>query len=409
MKTDMLAQRTRQMRSSDIREAFRLAEQPGVISFAGGFPTPASFPVDALNHVMTGLLQSKPELALQYGPTEGFSAIREAAADKMRSDGMMVDSGMIMMTNGSQQGIDLAAKILLDPGDVVLVEKPSYIGGLNAILAYEPQIVGIEIDQDGLNIEKLKKVLTDLVQAGKRIKFLYTVPNFQNPTGATLSFERRIQLLELAQEYEFFILEDNPYGDIYFGEPSPPPIRSLPGSEEYVVYFGSFSKFFLPGFRIGWVHAPQVLREKLAIAKQSTDLCTNSFGQLVAAEWYRSSDIQRHFENIRLQYRRKRDLAIEWLEMSMPEGVEWNKPSGGFFIWLRLPKGSDARKLLPYAVKEGVAFVPGGGFHGDGTGENTIRLSFSQPEPELIVEGIRRLGSVVHRFIGENRSRLAVI
>lgn len=392
------AKRVEEMRASDIRDAFKLTEEPGIISFAGGFPAPESFPVPLIEGLLQGLFRDD-YAGLQYGPTEGLEELRYEIALKMKADGVDCSTDNILITNGSQQALDLICKVMLDPGDFVLVEQPGYIGGLNAIGNYQGRKIGIPMDEDGLRIDVLANRLKDMASKGQHPKFIYTVTNFQNPTGVTLSTARRRGLLQLAQEYDFLILEDNPYGLISFGQDSVPHIKTM-DEEGRVIYLGSFSKILAPGVRVGWVAASQPLIRQLVIAKQGTDLCGSTLGMKLVLESIRSGELEAHIDSLRILYRRRRDLMLQALSTYMPAEVHWTRPSGGFFIWLRIPSYIDTKAMLPFAVaEEKVAYVSGKGFHVDGSGQNTIRLAFSEASETDIEEGIRRLAKAIRRRI----------
>lgn len=391
---NLLAKRTEKMRASDIREAMKLAGEQGVISFAGGFPTVEAFPTDLIQQLTLSLFSEASCSALQYGPTEGFLELRQQIAEKMRSEGVDCTWENVLITNGSQQGLDLISKVFVDPGDAVLVELPGYVGGLSAIANYEANLVGIPLDEDGVRIDLLEAKLRELLMRGQRVKFIYLVPNFQNPTGVTMCLERRRELVRLAEEYGFLILEDNPYGELRFtGEPLPH-IKTF-DRDGHVIYLGTFSKVFCPGLRIGWIVADTEIIRKFAIAKQGTDLCSNSLGQRLMIEVLRSGQLPQHVASLRSLYLKRRDAMLEALAEYMPYGVTWTEPQGGFFIWLTLPPYLDAKEMLPLALQEKIAYVSGGSFHADGQGKNTIRLAFSQAKLEDIAEGIRRLSRVV--------------
>ncbi len=394
--TGFWAERAKGMRSSDIRDAFGLAEQPGVISFAGGFPAVESFPVDLIRSVTDNVLDDPNCAALQYGATEGLRELREILATKMQAEGIIGSYENILVTNGSQQGLDLLAKVFVNPGDLVLVELPGYLGGLSAISNYEATKVGIPMDEEGVRTDLLEAKLRELRMRGIHPKFIYIVPNFQNPTGVTISLQRRKELLRLASEYDFLILEDNPYGELAFSGDRVPHLRSL-DTEDRVIYLGSVSKVFIPGVRIGWIQANQTVIQKLSIAKQGTDLCSSSYGQKILVEVLKSGLLPEHIVGLRSVYEARRDAMLRALDQYMPAETSWTQPQGGFFVWLTLPEGIDAKKMLALAVQEKVAYVSGGPFHVDGSGHNTIRLAYSQASLEDITEGIRRLSRVISR------------
>jgi len=392
------------MKASDIREAFKLTERGDIISFAGGFPSPDTFPVDEVAPIAHFVAASQGALSLQYGPTEGLYELRELIATRMRAQGIACSPEEVLITNGSQQALDLIGKILLNPGDTVFAEQPAYIGGLSAFDHYEVKFKGIPIDDNGLDVDRLAAYLeansAKSPEEAETPKLCYIVPNFQNPTGVTLSADRRRKLVELATTYGFCIAEDNPYGELRF-EGSPKPHVKTFDTRGAVLYLGSFSKTLFPGFRIGYVIGPEAVIQKLAIAKQGTDLCSNSFGQKLIIECARRGLLDAHLQGIVDVYRAKRDLMLGSLGEHFPAEVQWTYPEGGFFVWVTLPPGMNAKSLLPHAVaEERVAYVSGGAFFTDGTGSNTIRLAFSQASDDEIVEGIRRLGRFLKSRLG---------
>jgi 2-aminoadipate transaminase len=402
---ELLAHRTLGMRASEIRDAFQLSERPDIISFAGGFPAPESFPVNQLQQAMQSLLTREPEVALQYGPTEGIYELRSLVAERMRRDGVTVEPEQIIITNGSQQALDLLFKILINPGEPVLYELPAYIGGINAAINYEATPVGIPQDEQGLNVQALEQYLRRQRELGLQApKVLYIVPNFHNPTGVTLSMARRPKLVDLAREYNFTIIEDNPYGELRLEGPSLPHLKTF-DTDGRVFYLGSFSKICIPGVRLGWIAADPAIIQKVCIAKQGSDLCTNSLGQKLVCEFAKMGWLDQHVGTLKDVYKRKRDLALRALTEYLPAGIRWTHPQGGFFIWITLPEHLDAKQLLPRLVaEEQVAYVPGGAFFVDGSGKNTIRLAFSQVSEEDMVEGIKRMGCYLTRILGPTYS-----
>lgn len=395
------AQRTAWMKASDIREAFKLAEQGDIISFAGGFPSPETFPCDEVADVASEIASSMGATSLQYGPTEGFSELRALIAEKARRRGIPAEPEQVLITNGSQQALDLIAKVLIDPGDPVIVEKPAYIGALSAIGHYQASFHAVALDDEGMRVEDLEEMLC---RGNCRPKLVYVVPNFHNPAGVTMSAARRAHLMELARRYDFVVIEDDPYGALrYEGEPQ----ASLKtwDSDERVMVLGSFSKEFIPGLRLGYVIAARELVQKLIIAKQGADLCSNSFGQRLMIECERRGIIDQHLKRLVPFYRQKRDVMLAALQTHFPGEVHYTRPEGGFFVWVTLPEKLDAKALLPKAVNEyKVAYVSGGAFFVDGTGANTIRLAFSQASDEQIAEGIKRLGSLLSDALGRGPS-----
>lgn len=402
----LFAQRTGRLKASDIRDAFKLTERGDIISFAGGFPAPETFPLAAIAEAAEEVVLVQGKSSLQYGPTEGLYELRAYVAQRLSQEGIACTPDGVLITNGSQQALDLVSKIVLDPGDGVIVEKPAYVGGLNAIVQYEPEFFAVPIDDDGLRVDLLEELLQGRRAASNgsnappaRPKLCYTVPNFQNPSGVTLSEERRKRLVELACEYGFAILEDNPYGDLRFDGSAKRHIKAY-DTGGHVLYLGTFSKVFLPGIRLGYVVGPEPIVQKLAIAKQGTDLCSNSFGQRLVLECARRGLLETHLSSIVEVYKRKRDLMLQALGEHFPEEIRWTYPEGGFFVWVTLPEWMNAKELLPQAVEqERVAYVSGGAFHTDGTGQNTIRLAFSQASDEELVEGVRRLGRFFRRIL----------
>lgn len=401
----LYAQRVSHMRSSDIRDAFKLTEDPRIVSFAGGFPGPESFPVDEVVSWFQRLSKGEAARVLQYGPAEGATELRELIAQRMTSQGMPANADEILITNGSQQALDLFSKVFLNPGDRMATENPGYAGALNVFHAYQAEVLPVRLDEDGLVVSELEELLERLQRSGEPLpKFVYVVPNFQNPVGATLSLERRRQLLLLAQRFGFVILEDNPYGDLrYEGEPVPS-IRALDGGE-HTFYLGSFSKVFLPGLRVGWIKGPAAVIRRLSVAKGAVDLCGSTLSQWLVIQALREGLIDRRLQGLRQLYKQRRDAMLEALETFMPEGVSWNRPQGGFFVWLRLPEGFDAKALLPKAIaKAGVAYVAGSAFFDGPEGRRTIRLAFSQQEPEAIRVGIQRLAELVREEMDQSRN-----
>jgi 2-aminoadipate transaminase len=382
------------MMRSEIRDLLKLTRQPGVISFGGGLPSPETFPVMELEEITCELLRKKGAVALQYGPTEGEVSLREEIAKLMNREKSGVTPDNVLVTSGSQQGLDVVAKVFLDPGDIVLMELPSYIGGLQAFSAYRAKMIGVPQDDEGLKTDLLEKALARLAKKGRKPKFIYVVPDFQNPSGVTMTLERRKRVLELAREYEVPIIEDSPYRDLRFTGKSIPMIFSL-DKENYVIALGTFSKLLCPGLRLAWITAPSEWMERMVVAKQSMDLSSPIFTQLMVAEYLKRGLLPQQIERIRRLYARKRDVMLNALERFMPEGVEWTKPEGGLFLWVKLPKKMSASDLFPKAVENKVAYVVGSAFHCNGKGQNTMRLNFSYPTEEQIDEGIGRLAKMI--------------
>lgn len=386
------------MEASAIREILKLVQNPEVISLAGGMPDPTTFPTEELNEVVKQILAKNSACALQYSSTEGLTELREFILNWL--DEAKEEAGLdnIMITSGSQQGLDLVSKVLLDPGDTLIVELPSYLAALNAFRSYGGEMAGIPMDDEGMQIDILEETLTKLKNDGKKVKFIYTISNFQNPAGVTMSLARRKKILEVAKKYEVLILEDNPYDKLRFeGEPIPS-IYSL-DNEGYVISLGTFSKILCPGLRLAWILGNKEIIEKLVIMKQATDLCTTVLNQLIAYEYCRQNDIDKNIESNVEIYRRKRNAMLEALDKYFPVEVTWTKPQGGFFVFATLPEYIDTGEMFKEAIEENVAYVPGGPFFADGKGQNTMRLSFCFPNVEDIDEGIKRLGKIIKKRI----------
>jgi 2-aminoadipate transaminase len=391
------------MRSSAIRELLKLTEDPEIISFGGGMPAPEVFPVEEFREACDRVLRDFGSLALQYGATEGYRPLREMIARHTQRYGIKVTYENILITTGSQQALDLLGKILINPGDRILVESPTYLGALQAWNAYGAEYVTVPMDEDGMITEALEEAL----RAGP--KFIYVLPNFQNPTGVTLSLERRQRLVEIADKYGVPIIEDDPYGQLRYEGEHLPSIVVL--DDEFrnhcdacyhgnVIYLGTFSKILAPGIRLAWVVAPPEVILKLTQAKQGADLHTPTFNQLVAYEVARGGFLDRHIKVIRDCYLHRRDVMLAALDGYFPPGVDWTHPQGGLFLWSSMPEHVDASEVLQAAIEQKVAFVPGEPFHPLGGGENTFRMNFSNATPERIREGIARLGKVLTEKIG---------
>jgi 2-aminoadipate transaminase len=387
------ATRTRRMSSSVIRELLKLTEQPEVISFAGGLPAPEMFPVREFAEATRHILQHEAARALQYGTTEGYPPLKEYLEEKMRKYGVPAEQGNILLTNGSQQALDLIGKIFINPDDYILTDRPTYLGALQAWNAYSPNYLTVPIDDEGTQVEAVE----DILREGK-LKFIYVLPNFHNPAGVTLSLERRHKLVELAARYGVFIIEDDPYGELRFEGEDITPLVVL--HKENVIYLSTFSKTLAPGIRLGWVVAPEKIIAKLVQAKQGADLHTSTFVQMVANDICQRGILRHHVRRIREVYKERRDVMLAAMERYFPPGVEWTRPQGGLFLWVTLPEHVDTEELLKKAVAEKVAFVPGFAFFPDGSGKNTMRLNFSNAQPEMIEEGIRRLGRVLMQEFG---------
>jgi 2-aminoadipate transaminase len=383
------------MKASEIRELLKLTQQPDIISFAGGLPSPASFPTDDIAEVTAHVMATDAESALQYGTTEGYDRLREYCAIRSREDGIDAAIDNVVIISGSQQGLDITSKILLNRGDTVIVEAPSYLGGLGAIKAYQPELKAVEMDDDGLIVDNLEETLKKMKNPPK---FLYTVPTFQNPAGVTMPEKRRKKLVALACEYDFVIMEDNPYGDLRYSGTPQKAIKAF-DDEGRVITLQTFSKIFSPGMRLAWVVGDENFIRKFVIAKQSTDLCTNSFVQRILYEYCRRDKFDEHIKKIRAMYKKKRDIMLNSMEKYFPEACSWTKPDGGLFLWARVPEYINTKEMVGEAIKQQVAYVQGAAFYVDGSGTNTMRLSFSHPPDDKIEEGIKRLGRVIEKEI----------
>jgi 2-aminoadipate transaminase len=391
------AERTQRMTSSAIRELLKVTEQPDVISFGGGFPAPEVFPVVEFAAACQKVLREMGARALQYGTTEGYAPLREMLAERAQQMGVPVCADQVLITSGSQQCLDLLGKILIDPGDRILIETPTYVGALQAWNAYQAEYEIVAADHDGMDPRALEKAL----RTGP--KFIYALPNFQNPRGVTLSLARRQRLVELADHYGVPIVEDDPYGQLRFEGDPLPPLAALDAQYRgngsagggNVVYLSTFSKLLSPGIRLAWVMAPPEVSRKLIQAKQGADLHTNTFCQMVAWEVSRDGFLDRHIELIRAVYRERRDAMLAAMEAHFPPGVHWTRPQGGLFLWSTLPEGMDTTQLLQAAIERKVAYVPGRAFYPYQGGDNALRLNFSYAAPSIIEEGIARLGRLI--------------
>jgi 2-aminoadipate transaminase len=387
------AERARGMVASEIRALFAVASRPEIVSLAGGSPYVTALPLDAVGSMVGELVAGRGAQALQYCTAQGDAELRERICEVMSLEGIHAHPDDVVVTVGSQQALDLLTRIFVDPGDVVLAEAPSYVGALGAFAAYQADVVHVPMDDDGLIPAALSDALARVAASGRRAKFLYTVPNFHNPAGVTLSAARRREVLDICQRAGLLVVEDNPYGLLGFdGEP----MRALRAQDaEGVVYLGTFSKTFAAGVRVGWASAPPAIRDKLILAAESAVLCHSSFAQLTVREYLASQPWREQIKDFRELYRERRDAALDALTRLMPPGCRWTRPAGGFFVWLRLPDGVDAKVMLPRAISARVAYVPGTGFYADGSGSQFVRLCYAFPPPERIREGIRRLASVI--------------
>ncbi len=381
------------MRASEIRALFAIATRPEIVSLAGGMPYTAALDYDAVGEVTAAVVREAGPTALQYGGGQGLAELREQLVEVMAAERVPAHPDDLVVTTGGQQGLDLIGKLFCDPGDVILAEGPSYVGALGAFAAYQAEVLHVPMDAEGLIPAALREHLKALEAAGRRAKFLYTVPNHQNPAGVSLSLERRREVLELVERHDLLVIEDNPYGLLDFKAELRPPLRSL--APERVLYVGTLSKIFSPGIRVGWVAAPEPIRDRLVLLKEAADLCQSNLTQYVAERWLSTQPWLRQVEQYRNVYRERCEALLDELQAEMPAGCSWSEPTGGFFVWLRLPEGVDSSELLAKALGARVAYVPGRAFYADGAGGQELRLSFCFPVPEQIREGARRLAAVL--------------
>jgi 2-aminoadipate transaminase len=381
-----LARRAERLNPSVIREILKLSERPGMISLAGGLPSADTFPVEAMREASARVLTDTPREALQYAASEGFEPLREWVATELVAQGLRVDASQVLITTGSQQGLDLAAKVLIDAGSTVAVESPTYLGALQAFAPCEPVFTSVACDDEG--------PLPDALHSARGARFLYVLPNFQNPSGRCIGDARRDALVGAAQAIGLPMLEDNPYGDLWFDQAPPRPLAAR--APDDVLYLGSFSKVLAPGLRLGYVVAPKPLFPKLLQAKQAADLHSPGFNQRVVHEVIKNGFLAQHVPTIRERYRRHRDAMQAALQRHMPPGCRWQLPAGGMFFWIELPAALDAVALLPRAVERGMAYVPGAAFYADAPRADTLRLSFVTAPPSQIQEGVAILGRLVH-------------
>ena len=394
----LYANRVKGMKSAATRDLMATLSRPGIISLAGGFPDTRAFGAEAFREISDQVATESAQ-ALQYGPTAGLEGIKDVIADVMAAEGTRANQEDVFITTGAQQGLDLVAKVFLDEGDAVLCEGPTYAGALNAFAAYRPRVIHVPMDRAGMMPVPAREALKKARKQGIRVKFIYTVPNFQNPTGVTLAAERRRELLKIAEEYDLIILEDNPYGMLRFEGEALPSIASLEqemfGSTDRVVYLGTFSKIFAPGVRLGWVHAQPGILHKINIGKQGADLCSSNLTQMLIHSYFRHANWRAYVRRLTALYKERRDAMLNALAEFMPKEVHWTHPEGGLFVWATLPSYVDATSMLPLAISRNIAYVPGEGFYSGGAGKNCMRLNFSFVEPAKIRRGIELLAEVV--------------
>ncbi len=395
------ADRMYSVHRSFIREILKVTDDPSIISFAGGLPNPKSFPVDEVSAAAVKVLKESGESALQYSTTEGYLPLREYIAKRYARYGIKADASEILITTGSQQGLDLVGKVFLNKGDTVAVERPTYLAAIQSFGMYEPRFVDVSLQDDGIDVPALKEVL-----AGGA-KLFYSVPSFQNPTGITYSHEKRKQVADAFKDSDIVFIEDNPYGDIRFMGEDLSPMRRYMGSA--VITMGTFSKTVSPGMRLGWLYAPSEIMDKLITAKQAADLHTSYFVQRVVYQYLTDNDVERHIKKIQGMYKVQRDAMVSAIERYFPAGIHYTRPEGGMFLWVTLPEALSSTKLFDMAIKDKVAFVPGQAFFIDGSGQNTLRLNYSSSNEAQIEEGIRRLAVAINTLIEETKNDTIVI
>lgn len=388
------AERTQKLKASEIRELLKLTEKPEIISFAGGLPAPELFPLERIAEVTTRVIEEKGMIALQYASTDGYLPLREIIVEeRVKPTGVNCTVNNILLTNGSQQALEFSAKLFINKGDIIAVESPSYLGAINAFLPYEPEFLEIPMDENGMLVDKLEEALEN----GTNIKMIYTIPEFQNPSGITMSVERRKRLTEIAAKYEIPVIEDSPYGELRFEGEKLPSVMSLDKSG-YVINLGTFSKTFCPGLRLGWICADEEIIKKYILIKQGADLQCNTLSQVIAAEFMKEYSLDEHIEKIIKVYRKRRDLMLETMKEYFPKEVKYTHPNGGLFTWVELKEGLDTKEIGMEALRENVAFVPGASFFASSGKTNCFRLNYSNMPEDKIVEGIKRLAKVLNKY-----------
>ena len=387
------ASRAAHMKPSEIRSLFAVASRPDIVSLAGGMPNLSALPMDMIAEVVRNLVATNGTEALQYGSGQGHPLLREQICEVMALEGIRANPDDVIVTTGSQQALDLISRIFIDPGDVVLVEAPSYVGALGTFSQYQAAPVHVETDDDGMVPAALVEAIKSVRSAGRKIKFLYLIPNYQNPTGVMLSADRRTEILEICAREEIFIVEDNPYGLLGFDRPSPNAMRAQ--DSENVIYLGSFSKTIASGLRVGWALVPQSIKDKIVIASESSILCPSNFTQLTISSYLKDQPWRDQIASFVDLYRVRRDAMLESLEAHFPKEATWTRPGGGFYVWVTLPPEIDTKAMVPKAIVAKVAYVPGSAFYADGFGSWQMRLSYCHPTPERIREGVKALGAVV--------------
>jgi DNA-binding transcriptional MocR family regulator len=398
------AARAAEMLPSEIRSLFAVASRPEIVSLAGGMPNLSALPMEMMAEVIKELIVTNGSEALQYGSGQGHPKLREQICDVMALEGIRANPDDVVITTGSQQALDLISRIFIDPGDVVLVEAPSYVGALGTFRQYQASVVHVEMDNDGLVPDSLRAAIKSVRTTGRKIKFLYLIPNYQNPTGVCLPADRRTEILSICREEEIFVVEDNPYGLLGFDKPSPNAMRAE--DSENVIYLGSFSKTIAPGLRVGWALVPQSLKDKLVISSESSILCPSNFTQLTISSYLADQPWRDQIASFCELYKVRRDAMLESLEQHFPAEAKWTKPGGGFYVWVNLPAEIDTKALMPKAIVAKVAYVPGSAFYADGLGSWSMRLSYCHPTPERIRDGVKALGGVIKQEMSRRGTAL---
>jgi 2-aminoadipate transaminase len=388
------AARVRGMSASAIRALFAVASRPEIVSFAGGNPAVEALDLGAVEDVVSQVVRDSGATALQYGIGQGRPELREHLVGVMAMEGIEAHADELIVTAGGQQALELIASCFVDPGDIVIAEGPTYVGGIGALASCQADVRHVPMDDHGMRVDLLEELLDQLQREGRRPKYLYTIPNHQNPGGVSLSVERRQRLAELAEQHDVMVLEDNPYGLLDFAGKLYPSIREL--VPERTIYVGTVSKTFAPGVRTGWIAAPAPVRDKLVLLREAADLCPSSLTQMVVETWFATQPWREQIDTFRDLYRTKAEAMLHALDEEMPAGVSWTRPSGAFYVWMTVPAGVDTDDLAAKAIASRVAFVPGRGFYADGSGGDQLRLCYSQPSPERIREGVSRLGELMH-------------
>jgi len=390
------------MQASEIRSLFAVASRPEIVSLAGGMPNLSALPMEMMASVVEKLILTNGAEALQYGSGQGHPKLREQICEVMALEGIRANPDDVIVTTGSQQALDLISRIFIDPGDIVLVEAPSYVGALGTFRQYEAQVVHVAMDDQGMIPEALRQAIASVRAAGGKIKFLYLIPNYQNPTGVLLPADRRTEILEICQSEEIFVVEDNPYGLLGFDKPSPNAMRAE--DSENVIYLGSFSKTIAAGLRVGWALVPPSLKEKIVIASESSILCPSNFTQLTISNYLADQPWRDQIASFCELYKVRRDAMLESLEQHFPASATWTKPGGGFYVWVNLPPEIDTKLMMPKAIVAKVAYVPGTAFYADGFGSWAMRLSYCHPTPERIREGVKALAGVVKQALSRRNT-----